>query len=124
MLKKLTPFLTVLVFMAALLLAASPALAQTSGKANLECVTLEWQVQDQGNNVAVTVFLSGQKTDQFVLTPKRQFWDVNHRNGSCPMSGTFGLLPGPGKGHGKLEIAVVDEQGGKVYNHDGVLATW
>lgn len=119
-------FLTVLLLLAALLaLTAGPAAAQTSGSVKLDCVTLKWQVKGpDSHQVAVTTLLSGKPSDSFLLTPQEQYYDVNHRRGSCPMSGTFGLINISKPGHGTFEIAIVVEQGDHVDNFDGAVANW
>ncbi|MCB2190617.1 MAG: hypothetical protein KQI62_03580 [Deltaproteobacteria bacterium] len=122
--RKISLSLLGLLFVLAAMLAVTltPAAAQTSGKVNLECLTIKWDVE--GADVAVTLLLSGVKVDHFVLTPDEPFINVHHHGGYCQMDGMFQLMPGAEPDHGKLEIAVTDKQGNNVYTHDGVLASW
>ncbi len=116
-----TALLALLTF-ALLLALAAPASAQTTGKMDLECLTVQWQVQ--GDNAQITLFLNHKQVDQFLLTADDPIKQENRSQGDCSVSGSFKMMAKSAWGSGSLIVNIVIKQGSNTWGHQGVLAKW
>ncbi|MCF8033970.1 MAG: hypothetical protein K9K66_14280 [Desulfarculaceae bacterium] len=123
MLRSAKSILTVFVLLAALMaISATPVPAQTSGRLNLECMSLKWQVQ--GDNVLVKVILDKVKKGELTLSADNPIQQVDYKQGDCGLNGTLKLWSKKEWGQGKLDMNVTITQGGNTYGHQGTVATW
>lgn len=121
--KSAKSILSVFILLAALLaISATPAPAQTSGKLNLECMTLKWEVQ--GDNVVVKLILNKQKVAGFPLTADDPIKQVSYKVGDCGLNGMLKLWSKKVWGQGKLDMNLTIRQGNNTYGHEGTVATW
>ena len=120
--RKAKSILTLMIALALLVSAALPALAQTSGKLNLECSEFKWEVR--GDNCLVKTILDKQKMGSVTLTPDNPIQPVNYKHGNCGINGTFKLWAKKTWGQGKLDMNVTITQGSSTYGHQGTVATW